>query len=106
MRDRLTDALATKVMGWNISPDRFLTGNRGWIAKWRFQPTARLEDAFKLLEAATPINYSMGNDRAGEFWVRVKIGDVTGEARDKSKAAAITLAVARAVGIEFNGGKL
>jgi hypothetical protein len=99
-------ALSKEGNGLERRPDRYLTGNRGGIAKWRFQPTARLEDAFRLLDAASPTNYTIGKDHQGEFSARVEIGGATGEATAKSKPAAITLAVARAVGIELNGGKL
>src|SRR5947207_380778 len=48
--DRLTQELATRVMGWKVVPDRFLMSNRRWKPRWRFQPCRRLEDAFSLLE--------------------------------------------------------
>jgi hypothetical protein len=97
--DQLTAILAERVMGWRAGPDRFLMGHRRWQPRWRFQPTERLDDAFRLLEKAAPQDYSMGDDGAG-FWVRVRVGNTTGEARDRSKPMAITLAVARAVGVE------
>jgi len=95
----LTERLVQTVMGWKVVPDRYLLGDRRWQPRWRFQPTERLDDAFKLLEKAAPQDYSMGDDGSG-FWVRVRIANSTGEARDASKPMAITLAVARAVGVE------
>ena len=95
----LADTLAKTVMGWKVSPDRYLTGNRGWVPKWRFRPTERLEDAFKLLKKATPSEYSIGKNAKGAFWVRVRIGEATGAACEKTEPAAITVAVARAIGI-------
>jgi hypothetical protein len=95
----LTAALAECVMGWSVAPDRFLLGGRRWLPTWRFQPIEKLDDAFQLLEKAAPLEYSMGDDGRG-FRVRVRIGKAIGEARDRSKPRAITLAVARAVGIE------
>ncbi|MGA2186781.1 MAG: hypothetical protein ABSH47_27545 [Bryobacteraceae bacterium] len=99
--DDLAVLLASRVMGWGVGPDRFLLGNRCWQPRWRFQPTESLDDAFKLLEKAAPQEYAMGADGKG-FWVRVRIGKTTGEARDRSKPRAITLALARALGLEVD----
>jgi hypothetical protein len=52
--ESLTALLAQKVMGWNVAPDRSLIGNRSWIPRWRFQPTEKLDDAFRLLEKVQP----------------------------------------------------
>jgi hypothetical protein len=101
---RLIDGLAVGVMGWTVAPDRFLMGRRRWIPRWRFQPTRILDDAFKLLEKAAPQDYAMGDDGRG-FWVRVRIGKVIGQARDRSKARAIVIALARALGLEPAGCK-
>jgi len=98
--EALTAELAQKVMGWNVAPDRFLIGNRGWIPRWRFQPLERLEDAFRLLEKAHPEHYSMGAGPDGAFSVQVRIRGRAGEARDELKPRAITLAIARALGLE------
>ena len=99
--DHLTAILAERIMGWTVGPDRFLMAKRRWQPRWRFQPTENLDDAFKLLEKAAPRDYSMGDDGKG-FRVRVRIGKTIGEACDISKPRAITLAVARAVGIEVD----
>jgi hypothetical protein len=98
--EALTAKLAERVMGWNVAPDRFLVGNRSWIPRWRFQPMERLEDAFRLLEKAQPEHYSMGLDGGGRFAVEVRIGGKLGVARDELKPRAITLAIARALGLE------
>jgi hypothetical protein len=76
--------------------------NRRWTPAWRFQPTKRLEDAFRLLDAADPEEYSINFLRGGAFTVRVRISGTTGEASDTSKARAITHAVARALGLEVD----
>ena len=102
----LTALLAESILGWTVTPTRFLTGKGSWKPRWKFQPTEKLADAFRLLECAAPTKYSVGRNVAGRFWARVEINAVTGEAVAKSKAAAITLAVARAVGIVIEGGKL
>jgi hypothetical protein len=97
----LTAILAERVMGWSVGPDRFMMGGRRWQPRWRFKPTENLDDAFKLLEKAAPQDYAMGDDGMG-FWVRVRIGKAIGQARDASKARAITLAIACALGLEVD----
>jgi hypothetical protein len=99
----LTALLAEQVMRWTVAPDRYLMENRRWTPAWRFQPTKRLEDAFRLLDAADPEEYSINSRRGGAFTVRVQIGGIAGEAADTSKARAITHAVARAIGLEPEG---
>ena len=98
--DQLTAILAERVMGWTVGPDRFMMGGRRWLPRWRFQPATRLEDAFRLLEEATPQEYSICGDDKGNIHVRVRIFGAVGEARGTSKAFAITYAIARAVGIK------
>lgn len=100
MAEDLNSALARRVMGWEVAPDRFLVGRRRWLPRWRFQPTERLEDAFRLVEEAAPKKYAMGSEGGGPFWVRVQINEVIGEAREGSKPLAITLAIARALKIQ------
>jgi hypothetical protein len=102
MPEDLTTLLARRVMRWGVAPDRFLTGKRRWMPRWRFAPTKRLEDAFRLLEAAGTQKYTMGREGRGLFWARVQIGHTTGRARDLSKPRAITLAVARALQIHVD----
>ena len=101
--EQFTAVLAERVMGWGVGPDRFLMGNRGWMPRWRFQPTESLVDAFRLLEEAAPQEYSMCGDNKGNFWVQVRIGGGTGAADGASKPRAITCAIARALGIEVEG---
>jgi len=98
--EHLTAELAQRVMGWSVAPDRFLIGNRSWMPRWRFQPTNKLEDAFRVLETASPEFYSMGSEKRGTFSVEVRIGGKVGKSRGDSKPLAITLAVARALGLE------
>ncbi len=103
--EQLTALLAERVMGWGVAPGRYLMGGRRWVPRWRFQPEQNLQDAFRLLEKAHPERYAMGAEKTGEFWVRVQIAGGVGGACDASKPKAITLAVARAIGIdvEANG---
>src|SRR3954449_4157466 len=98
--ENLAALLAKHVMGWSVGPERFLTGNRSWMPRWRFQPTEKLVDALRLLDAAHPAEYIINSRRDGPFTVRVQIGAATGKATDTSKARAITHAVARAIGLE------
>ena len=101
----LTALLAEQVMRWTVAPGRYLMGHRRWIPAWRFEPTKRLEDAFRLLDAADPDEYSIHARRGSGFSVRVKITGTAGEACDTSKPRAITFAVARAVGLEPDCGE-
>ena len=98
--EHLAGVLAARVMRWRVTPNRFLTGRRGWIPRWRFQPAHKLEDALRLLDGAQPDEYAISGGRHIGFNVRVRIGNVIGEARGPSKPLAITHAIARAVGIE------
>ena len=100
--EHLTALLAERVMGWTIGPDRFMTGNRGWLSRWRFQPAEKLADALRLLEVAAPEEYSMRGDSDGISQVHVRIGDAVGEACSSSKPRAITCAIARAVGLDVS----
>jgi hypothetical protein len=97
--DQLTAILAERVMGWKVAPDRFLTGNRTWMPRWRFDPTRNFDDAFRLLDEVRPESYTMGSDGTGGFRVRVQIAGTAGEACDASRPLAISLALARALGI-------
>ena len=92
--------MAERVMGWKARPDRFVRSGRSWIPRWRFQPARNLMDAFQLLDGAAPDEYSMSGGNGVGFQVRVRIGNIVGEARGISKPLAITRAIARAVGIE------
>ena len=98
--DNLTAILAERVMGWGVGPDRYLTSKRGWMPRWRFQPTENVDDAFRLLEKAKPEAYTMGSGGGGFFWAKVRISGVTGEAHESSQARAIVFAITRALGLE------
>jgi hypothetical protein len=97
----LTGLLVKRVMKWGVGPDRFLLGGRRWMPETRFKPVDRIEDAFQLLEAASPQEYAMGRDRKGTFWVRVRLDGGTGEARSTRNSTAICQALARALRIEI-----
>ena len=97
---RLTVLQAERVMGWTAKRNRFNTEGGGWTPAWRFQPLRRIEDAFKLLEAADPEEYSIDARRGGIVTARVHLAAGTGEAHAFSRARAITHAVARAIGLD------
>jgi hypothetical protein len=99
--ERLTDLLAVRVMGWSIGPDRFMTGKRGWMPRWRFQPVEKLDDALRLFHEAAPQEYSIRGDDKGNVSVQVRIAGASGEARGTCTPLAITYAIARALGIEL-----
>jgi hypothetical protein len=97
--EQLPAALAQRVLGWTVAPERFLTGRRGWIPRWHFQPLKRVEDAFKLLDAAaTGFTLTLSGDRV--FTALVQVGSNAGTATGESKAATITVAIARAIGLD------
>ena len=96
----LEATLAQRVMGWVVGPDRYVLRGSSWMPRWRFQPTRSIDDAFRLLDHARPESYSMGSNGRGVFSVKIQISGKSGAARDNRKALAITLAVARALGLE------
>jgi hypothetical protein len=98
--DQLTACLAVRVLHWRVTPDRFLTGERGWLPRWKFQPVQKLADAIRLLEAASPEEYFVTADANGDFCARVRIRGATAQARAHTKALAICLAVAAVLGID------
>lgn len=100
--ENLTAQLAERVMNWGIGPDRFTMGHRRWMPRNRFRPTNRIEDAFRLLEHAEPQCYDMSKKEDGSIWVTVRIGKATGEACNTSIPLAISIAVARAIGIPID----
>jgi hypothetical protein len=102
--DRLTAILAERVMGWRVTGDRFLMGNRRWAPRWRFQPASKIADAIQLLQKAAPEEFAVKAEASGAYHARTRIGGRTGMATDKSQARAITYAVARALGINLHDG--
>lgn len=95
----LIDRLAQQVLHWGIGADRFLTGDRSWIPKWKFNPLEHLEDAFRLLDHSKAIRYSISQS-GGSFAVEVEQGGKIGKATGISKPRTITLALARSLRLE------
>ena len=95
----LIDQLAQQVLHWRVGPDRFITENRSWLPKWRFNHLQRLEDAFMLLDHSKSARYVI-SQTSGKFQVEVERDGKIGRAADDSKPRAITLALARSLGLE------
>jgi hypothetical protein len=103
--EQLTAILATHVMGWSVGPERFLLGNRQWITRSHFQPLDRVQDAFRLLHKAAT-GFSLSKTADGVFTATVRIEARPGTASSRSPAATITVAVARALGLDVPDGLL
>ena len=99
--ESLTAILAERAMGWKAAPDRFIKSGRRWIPRWRFRPLADLANAFELLDQAAH-RYTIVCDGNRSFTVSVQIGAHTGTASGCSKPRVITLAIAKALGVEVN----
>ena len=87
-------------MGWRVGPDRFLLSGRQWKPRWYFQPIERTVDALSLLNATKAERYNISGSDGSGFAVEVRINGVTGCSSSSSQARSITLAIARALGIE------
>ena len=96
---RLTEELARRVMGWKVAPDRFITSGRRWLRKSRFSPMTSIDDAFQLLNR-TGADYRLTAVKGKPFTAEVQVGDRSGKDSGDGKAKTITVALARALGIE------
>ena len=97
---QLTALLAERILGWRVGPDRYVLADRRWLKRERFQPTERVDAAFRLLGAVKPIDYKLGGSGSGACWAEVKLDGGSGEATSASMSLAICLAIARALGID------
>jgi hypothetical protein len=95
----LTDGLASRIMGWKPCPDRFVKSGRSWIPRWRFQPLTQTSDAFQLLNSAAG-SLILTTGRDGTYRAEVRFGAHVGRAAASSVATSITVAVARAIGLD------
>ena len=96
----LIDLLAQRVLGWGVSPDRYLLGRRSWIPKWRFNPLEKLDDAFKLLDHSKLSRYDISMSGDGGFQVEIDVDGNVGKAAGEPKPRTIVLALARSLGLE------
>jgi hypothetical protein len=100
--DQLTGSLVAAVLHWRVAPGRFLTSERGWLPRWKFQPAQKITDAIRLVEAAGTEEYSLTSNADGNFCATVRINGTTSEGCANTKPLAICLALAAAVGIEVD----
>lgn len=98
--ERLTDQLAACVMGWKRGRDRYVKAGRGWIPSWRFRPLVVLADAFHLLDRAAH-HYTLTRN-GHTITVKVRTDSGQGIASGEQMARTMTLAVARALGLEVD----
>jgi hypothetical protein len=97
--DRLTDELACRIFGWRVAPGRFIKSGRNWAPRHRFAPLTRLDDAFQLVDrVATSSKLSMV--KGGHVVAEVQVGNRIGKASGDAKARTVTIALARAIGLE------
>lgn len=97
--EELTGELARQIMHWKPAPDRFVKSGRTWIPRWRFRPLVVLADAFELLEKSGG-TFTLKEAGDGTFTALVSVGHHTGSASGEPKATSITLAIARAIGLD------
>ncbi|SRR5260370_27201412 len=97
--ERLTEKLASVVLGWKLAPGRFIKADRGWTPRWHFAPFTKIEDAFLLLDRAAT-RYTFSSDSVGAFCAEVRVNGRIGKASGESKARTITTALALALGLE------
>lgn len=98
MTDERLTAILAECLGWKVCPDRFIKAGRAWIPRSRFKPLARLNDAFLLLDT-TAASYTLSSV-SGVFTAEVQVGVRTAKVTGPANAQTITLALARALGIE------
>src|SRR4051812_13483243 len=97
--DELTALFAKKFLGLKPTRDRFMKPDGSWMPRWRFAPFTCLEDAFSLLDRVSDA-YKL-TAASGIFTAEVRVGDRTGRAAGASKSNTITMAIARAIGLEI-----
>lgn len=99
--DRLTEELASRIMRWRATPDRFIKSGRSWVPRWHFQPLVDLASAFQLLNKAAD-RYKITCERR-TFTAEVVAKSGLGKASGDNLARTITTAVARGLGLEVDG---
>jgi hypothetical protein len=97
--ERVVDELVCRVLGWRLAPGRYIKSGRRWIPQWRFQPLTNIDDAFQLLNAGAG-SLVLKTTKDGSYAAQVKLGQRTGRATAPSVASSITVAIARAIGLD------
>jgi hypothetical protein len=96
--ERLTTELAVRAMHWRLAPGRYLKPDRGWTSRSGFRPLVNLKDAFQALESVTT-DYSLDSKPGGIYTVQLRFEGRLAQGAGESKARAICLALADALGI-------
>ena len=99
-RQHAASPIDSSSWGRPLTESDYATLDSSWITR-EIRPAENLMDAFQLLEAAAPDEYSMTGSKDRVFRVRVRLGRSTGEATGKLKPLVITCAIARALGVEI-----
>jgi hypothetical protein len=97
--ERLTSVLAVRAMHWRLAPGRYLKPDRGWTSRSGFCPLVDLKDAFQALESVTK-DYSLDSRPSGIYTVRLRFEGRLAQGAGATKARAICLALADALGID------
>jgi len=97
--EELTAYLAERAMGWKVTPDRFIKSGRSWIPRWRFQPLNDIADALDLLNRAANW-FTLVSSLKKVVTAEVNVAGHRGKASGKQIARTITIAVARALGLD------
>jgi len=99
----LADALVQRILGWRPAPDRYIKSGRSWIPRSRFRPLADVRDALRLADTLTK-NYSLSATLGG-FTAEVRHASRVGRATASNQARAVSLAVAKVIGIIPGGSE-
>lgn len=94
----VTAQLAERFLGWRTACGRFLKPDGGWIPEWRFRPFESAAHALELLNHAD--QYQIVRDADRSYTVRVRVGRHLGTAVGPELANTVSVAAARAVGIQ------
>jgi hypothetical protein len=97
--EQLTIQLAEKVLEWRLAPGRFIKAGRSWIPRWRFNPLTQIDDAFLLLDRARA-DFRLTGAGNGLFNAEVCVSRRSGRASGNERARTITIALARALGMQ------
>ena len=95
----LVDQLVQQILQWRAGRDRYLLPNQSWLPKWRFNPVKMPGDALRLLDGASPVEYTVRFSN-GQFRVTVRLGGGTGRATSNTLPRGIVLALAQALKLE------
>lgn len=98
--ERLTEELVRRALGWRVAPGRYLKPGRGWIPEWRFRPLREVADAFQLVDRVAD-SFTLTSSSPRVVSANVKVGRRCGKASGEQIARTITIALARALGLEI-----